>query len=91
MSKATLIEEIAQRTGIKKKDVDAVLDTLGEVAKAAIQSEGEFTLTGIGKVSTRQTKARIGRNPRTGEDVNIPAKVAISFKPAKALKDAANG
>lgn len=90
MSKANLIDEIAARTGIRKKDVDAVLDTLGEVAKAAIVSGSDLTIPGVGKIAPRQKAGRTGRNPATGQPIEIPASIAITFKAAKALKDAAN-
>lgn len=91
MSKAKLIDDIAQRTGVRKKDVDAVLGGLEEAAKSAVQAAGEITIPGIGKIGTRQTEARTGRNPATGDVMTIPAKRVVAFKVARSLKDAANG
>lgn len=90
MSKQTLIDEISARTGITKITVIEVLESMAETAKAAVKSGTEMTLPGIGKITTRQQAARTGRNPATGLAVDIPAKVAVSVKVAKALKDAAN-
>lgn len=91
MSKADLIDDIAQRTGSAKNKVAAMLDAMAETAKAAVASGKDMTIPGVGKISTRTTAARMGRNPATGESVSIPSKVAVTFKVAKSLKDAANG
>ena len=90
MSKQTLVDEISASTGIMKTTIAEVLVAVAETAKAAVKSQTDMTLPGIGKITTRQQAARTGRNPATKLPVDIPAKVAVSVKVAKALKDAAN-
>lgn len=90
MSKKNLVDEIANRAGLSKTSVSSVLDSLSEVAMAAVANGIDLTIPGVGKIATRQKPARVGRNPKTGEPVSIAAKTAVTFKPAKALIDAAN-
>lgn len=74
--------------GVSKTVVAAVLDTLGDVAQAEMQQGGEVTLPGLGKLSVKSRAARTGRNPATGEEMQIAAKNVPHFSAAKALKDA---
>ncbi|MGA8147802.1 MAG: HU family DNA-binding protein [Gallionellaceae bacterium] len=74
--------------GVSKTVVEAVLDSLGEVAAAELKKGGEITLPGIGKLSVSKRAARTGRNPATGESIKIKAKNVPKFSAAKALKDA---
>lgn len=94
MNQAQLINEIAAQAandGVSKAIVKHVLDAQAEVVAREMQKgEGaEVTLPGIGKISVKQTPARIGRNPATGAEISIPAKNKPHFSAAKALKDAA--
>ncbi len=91
MNQAELIDAIANdsgNTGISKTAIKFVLETQAKVAHAALAKGDEVTLPGIGKITVKDKPARVGRNPRTGEPVNIPAKKAAHFGAAKALKDA---
>lgn len=90
MNQADLIEKIAADTGITKTDVKKVLDAQTATVHEVVGAGGEVTLHGIGKVSVAQRKARTGRNPSTGEAIQIAAKKVPSFSAVKALKDAAN-
>ena len=91
MTKNELIAHIAQDMALPKTTVSMVLDSLAATATSHLSSSpADFTLPGLGKLATSVRKARTGRNPRTGETVNIPAAVSVKFKPAKALKDAVN-
>ena len=74
--------------GVSKVVIAAVLDTLGDVAQAELQQGGEVTLPGLGKLSVKSRAARTGRNPATGEEMQIAAKNVPHFSAAKALKDA---
>jgi DNA-binding protein HU-beta len=95
MTKAELIEKIkaqlADNPNTKhiheKTVITAVLDALGTVAAESLASGGEVPLSGLGKLKSKQRKARTGRNPRTGAPVDIPAHMAVSFDPGKALTD----
>lgn len=69
-------------------DMDAALDSLCEVAVAELLGGGEVPLPGLGKLKLRKTAARKGRNPRTGETLDIPAGKKVLFVPSKDLKDA---
>lgn len=88
MNQSELILKTAQISGIAKKDVESVLKTAGDVIGAALVEEGEAVLPGIGKLAAVAKAAREARNPKTGEPVTIPARKAVKFKAAKALKDA---
>lgn len=95
MNKQDLINEISARSvnhydaSVSKVIVTAVLDTLADVAQKQLTGAGtELTLPGIGKLKAVSKPARTGRNPATGEEIEIPAKTAVKFVVAKALKDA---
>lgn len=95
MTKQELIDAINKAAtsrhdaGVSKAVIAAVLDTLGDVAQAEMQQGGEVTLPGLGKLSVKPRAARTGRNPATGEEMQIAAKNVPHFSAAKALKDAA--
>lgn len=73
---------------MSKKDVATFLETLTSMAYKEVMSNGEFTLPGLGKLVKQHRKARQGRNPATGETIQIPAKTVVKFRVAKAAKDA---
>lgn len=89
MNQQELISAVADVSGHSKKDVEHILKTLGGVVSIEIAHE-EVTLPGIGKLKPKTRAARTGRNPATGEEVQIPEKVTVTFKPAKPLIDALN-
>lgn len=89
MNQQELIRTVSEVAEVPKKDVERILKTLGEVV-AANASDEEITLPGIGKFKPKTRAARTGRNPATGEELHIPAKVTLGFKPAKSLSDALN-
>ncbi|WP_028449333.1 MULTISPECIES: HU family DNA-binding protein [Chitinibacter] len=96
MTKTELIAIIHNLASIEhpdlnKKTVAALLDTLSEVITATVSGGGEVTLPNVGKIALKSRDARVGRNPRTGEAVQIPAKKVLKFTAAKALKDAVAG
>ncbi len=68
-----------------------MLETLTELVVKELKKEGSLRLAGLGIFRKRKTKARIGRNPATGEQIKIPARTRLRFTPAKALKDAVLG
>jgi len=90
MNKGDLIDAVADNSGLSKADatraVDGVLDTI----TAALKRGDQVSLVGFGTFSGKARSPRIGRNPRTGESINIPASNAPGFKAGKALKDAVN-
>ena len=88
MTKQELIDAIAAGTDQSKKTIDQVLNHLGLAVMHELKNGGEVTLPGLGKLSVKTTTARKGRNPATGDEIDIPAKNVPKFSAAKALKDA---
>jgi DNA-binding protein HU-beta len=88
MSKAQLVGYLAEKSAHPKKDVAAMLDLLMETAYKEVKTNGEFTVPGIGKLVKKNRAARQGRNPATGETIQIPAKTVVKFRVAKAAKEA---
>jgi len=88
LTKAQLVGELAEKLGVTKKDVACFFDTLSEIACKETKKGGGFTLPGFGKLVMAKRKARIGRNPATGEEIKIKAKTVVKFRVAKACKDA---
>ena len=86
MTKSQILATLADKTGLTKRDVTAVVDELA--AMAYKQAKVGFTVPGLGKLVVVKRKARMGRNPATGESIKIPAKTALKFRIAKAAKDA---
>lgn len=87
MTKAGLVAALSEKTAISKKDVKAFLDVLAEVAYKEVKKNKKFTLPGFGILKVAKRKARMGRNPATGETIKIPAKTAVKFTLSKACKD----
>lgn len=88
MTKSQLLTILAEKTELSKKDVGEVLDKLAEMAYTEVKKNGEFAVPGFGKLVKAHRKARMGRNPATGEEIKIAAKTVVKFKLAKAAKDA---
>lgn len=88
LTKTQLIGHLAEKTGLTKKQVSEVLDSLLEVAYKEAKKEHGFNLPGLGKLVVVKRKAREGVNPATREKIKIPAKKALKFRIAKAAKDA---
>jgi DNA-binding protein HU-beta len=87
MSKSQIASHLADTFGFTKKTATAVLDEIAELAYK--EARKGFTLPGIGKLVVVKRKARKGRNPQTGEEIQIPAKTVLKFRIAKAAKEAA--
>ena len=87
MNKQDLIKDIAERAEFTKADADAALKAVQGAIAAALTRGDKITLPGFGTFKVVETAARTGRNPQTGEPVEIPAKRKIKFNPTQALKD----
>lgn len=87
-SKSQLMAELAEKTGMSRKDVGAVVEALVALAYKHAKADGEVTIPGMGKLVKAHRAARMGRNPATGEQVHIPAKTVVKFRVAKAAKEA---
>ncbi|MBM3881577.1 MAG: HU family DNA-binding protein [Verrucomicrobia bacterium] len=89
LSKSQLAAAIADKVGLTKKQGTQILDLVAELAYK--HAKNTFTLPGVGKLVLVNRKARLGRNPKTGETIQIPAKKVVKFRVAKAAKDAILG
>lgn len=88
MTKSQMLQALAEKTGRSKKEVGAFVDALVDLAYSQVKTSGEFTVPGMGKLVKVHRKARTGRNPATGETIQIPAKTVVKFRVAKAAKEA---
>lgn len=88
MNKAELIMAMTGETGLAKKDVEATLNAMMNVISKALAQEDKVQIVGFGSFETKHRAERMGRNPRTKEDVLIPATKTPVFKAGKALRDA---
>jgi len=87
MTKTALVRAMAEKLDIPNKQAAAGLELLAELAVKETKKNGEFTIPGIGKLVKADRKARMGRNPQTGEPIKIKAKTVVKFRVAKAAKD----
>ena len=90
MSKTDLVNYIAEETGLTKADATRALEAVVSGITKGLKEEGKVTLTGFCTFTAKEKEAKVGRNPRTGETVNIPAKTAVVIKAGTKLKDALN-
>jgi DNA-binding protein HU-beta len=89
MTKSATIAALAQKTNLTKKQIAEVMDNL--LGLATKEAKNGFVLPGFGKLVLANRKARMGRNPQTGEPLKIPAKRVVKFRLSKALKDTVLG
>lgn len=89
LSKSQIAATLADKVGLTKKQAVQILDDLSALAYK--QAKNTFTIPGLGKLVLVNRKARLGRNPATGEQIQIPAKRVVKFRVAKAAKDAILG
>ena len=87
MNKSDLVDDIAGRSGVSKKDIDSVVKALFESVGEALSREEKVQLVGFGTFEVRHRQARTGRNPATKEIIEIPATKVPVFKPGKSLKE----
>ena len=90
MNKAELIDAVANGADISKADATRAVDAMVDNITGALKKGDQVTLVGFGTFAVKDRAARTGRNPRTGEAINIPASKVPGFKAGKALKDAVN-
>lgn len=88
MNKSELVSTVADRTGLTKKDTDRVLNAVLDTITEALQAGEKVQLVGFGVFDIKERASRIGRNPRTKQEIEIAASRAPVFKAGKALKDA---
>ena len=87
MTRTDLIEAIAQETGGDRQQAKSYLEGFTRIIEREMKNEGEVPLAGLGKFKVVKRQARTGRNPMTGESIQIPAKTVVKVTVAKALKD----
>src|SRR2546421_13012478 len=90
MTKAELIEEVSHAVQMTRKDSEQIVDTIFDSIVHALRSGDKIEIRGFGSFRTRQRQPRVGRNPKTGARVDVPAKKIPYFKPSKELKDIVN-
>lgn len=88
LTKAQTVSFFAKKFDLSKKIASSVIDEMAGLAIAETKKAGAFTFPGIGKLVLVKRKARVGRNPATGESINIPAKTVVKMRIAKACKEA---
>jgi len=90
MTKADLVDKVTALGDLTRRDGEIIVDTLFESVIGALKSGDKIEIRGFGSFRTRQRNSRIGRNPKTGEKVDVPAKRVPFFKPSKELRDSVN-
>jgi integration host factor subunit beta len=90
MTKADLVEEVTQLGDLTRRDGEVIVDTIFESVINALKTGDKIEIRGFGSFRIRQRKPRIGRNPKTGAKVEVPAKRVPYFKPSKELRDLVN-
>jgi len=88
MTKTQIVRALAEQTGTNNKTAAAFLENLANTAIKETKKNGVFVIPGLGRLVKQNRKARMGRNPQTGEAIKIPAKTVCKFRVAKAAKDA---
>ncbi|SFG18987.1 DNA-binding protein HU-beta [Lachnospiraceae bacterium C7] len=90
MNKAELVAAMAEKADLSKKDAEGALSAFQEVVVEELQKGEKIQLVGFGTFEVVERAARVGRNPQTKEEIQIPASKAPKFKPGKSLKDQLN-
>jgi len=87
VTKADVIDLIAERTGVLRKDVELCFQALIDVVTETLEKNERIEIRGLGVFKTKQRRARIARHPKTGEKVDVPERYVPAFKPSKLLKE----
>ncbi len=90
MTKADLIDEVSRVAELTRKDSEIIVERIFSCVVASLRAGDKIEIRGFGSFRTRQRKARVGRNPKTGDRVVVPPKKIPYFKPSKELKDLVN-
>ena len=91
MTKSQLLQKLAETAGISKKQADAMLEGLVDLTVNSVKKGDPVKIVGLGTFRKVQTKARMGRNPQTGEPIKIPARKKVRFSVAKTFKESVLG
>ena len=87
MTQSEVINHFAEKFGMKRAQAKELFDEIANLAQNEVKTNGEFVLPGFGKLVLSERKAREGRNPATGETIQIPAKTTLKFRVSKGMKD----
>ncbi len=87
MTKVELIDKVAEGLGLPKREIEKMLDKLISTIQNALKEGKKVSVAGLGTFVVKEKKARLARNPKTGESVQVPAKRAPKFRPGKELKE----
>ena len=90
MTKADLIDEVSRVAELTRKDSEVIVESIFDSVVRSLRAGDKIEIRGFGSFRTRQRKARVGRNPKTGDRVEVPPKKIPYFKPSKELKDLVN-
>jgi integration host factor subunit alpha len=91
MTKADLIEEVYEVVGFSKKDSAELVDLVFNTMKETLEDNEKLKVSGFGNFVVREKKSRVGRNPQTGQEIEISARKVLTFKPSQVLKNSING
>ncbi len=91
MTKADLIEEVARVVEVTRKESEVIVETIFDSVVKSLRSGDKVEIRGFGSFRTRERQGRVGRNPKSGERVDVPPKIIPFFKPSKELRDVVNG
>src|SRR5436309_14903808 len=88
MTQSQIVKELGESCGVNTKVAKQFVEAFSEIAVRETKKKGVFVIPGIGRLVRQERKARLGRNPATGESIKIPAKKVVKFRVAKSVKDA---
>lgn len=91
MTKAEIIEAVYERIGFSKRDAAEIVELVFDTMKETLEQGHKIKISGFGNFVVREKKPRVGRNPQTGEEIEISARRVLTFKPSQVLKNALNG
>ena len=91
LTKAQMVESVQNQTGLPRNRSSEIIETLLEIIKSTLTSGEDVLISGFGKFSVNEKKARRGRNPATGEDMMLEARKVVTFKCSGKLRDRING
>lgn len=90
MTKVDIIENIYEKVGFSKKEVAIIVESIFDIMKESLKNEDKIKISGFGNFVVRKKRARRGRNPQTGDDIEISSRRILTFKPSQVLKAALN-
>jgi integration host factor subunit alpha len=90
MTKVDIVENIYEKVGFSKKEVAKIVESIFDIIKESLQKEEKIKISGFGNFVVRRKRARRGRNPQTGDDIQITPRRILTFKPSQVLKAALN-